>query len=115
MQLACAVGDAVLLAEGAAVPVVVAVGLADAEGLAVADLVVAGAVAFGVSSKLHGGRLVPVPSCRSLMICSASPKVEAGTVLATSCCEYVGKDSILTVVSLCRWDREIGPRDCETP
>lgn len=91
MQLACAVGDVVLPAVGPAVPDGVAVGVAFVDGVTVVDGLVV-AVDFAVdgallSSSSHGGRLEPVPSWRSLMICSASPSVVAGTVFATSCWE----------------------------
>ena len=42
---------------------------------------------LGDGTRSHGGRLVPVPSCKSLMICSAPLSVETGIVAATSCCE----------------------------
>ena len=51
------------------------------------DEVAEGLLAGVGSTSSHGGMLVPVPNCRSLMICSASPSVAAGMVAATSCCE----------------------------
>ena len=88
--LEAALGVAVAFAEGFTVFVAgpaVAVGAALAALLApdVAVAVEVGAVAGGVSRSSQGGRLVPVPSCRSLMICSALLSVEAGTVDATNC------------------------------
>ena len=98
------VGGAIVVSEALAVAEALAVGLGDALGVppvaggevgvvvAVADGVTEGrAVAVGLplvlGTRSHGGRLDPVPNCRSLMICSASLRVEAGMVAATNCCE----------------------------
>lgn len=60
--------------------------LAVEDPVAVGELV-ADELVVGDGTRSHGGRLVPVPSCRSLIICSAPLRVEAGMVAATNCWE----------------------------
>lgn len=83
LPLGVALGVGVALAVAVAVAVPVAVG----DAVAVPVTVAAGVVGGEDSNSSQGGRLVPVPNCRSLMICSASLRVRAGMVDATNCCE----------------------------
>ena len=85
LPLGAALGDVVAFPVAGALTVALELAVALAVGVPVA--VAPGVVGGEEFNSSQGGRLVPVPNCRSLMICSASLSVRAGIVDATNCCE----------------------------